>query len=117
MKSKFSQTTKNFFPRKISFNNLLNSEYFFHRSGPIKLALNRDRLLKRNFYVTRARPLIDQGRKPKKEENNNTEDSEDYRRDKSRIPADLNKILLKYEKNLRSKIKNFINLKVIMIYF
>ena len=107
MKSKFSLSTKNFFPRKISFNNLLNSEYFFHRSGPIKLALNHDRLLKRNFYVTRARPLIDQGRKPKKEESNNTEDSEDYRRDKSRIPAELNKILLKYEKKFAKQNKKF----------
>ena len=107
MKSKLSLSTKNFFPRKIAFNNLLNSEYFFHRSVPIKLALNRDRVLKRDFFIERAHAQIDQGRKPKKDENDNINDSDDYRRNKSRVPADLHKIILKYDKKFEKQNQKF----------
>ena len=107
MKSKLSLSTKNFFPRKIAFNNLLNSEYFFHRSVPIKLALNRDRVLKRDFFIERAHAQVDQGRKPKKDENDNINDSDDYRRNKSRVPADLHKIILKYDKKFEKQNQKF----------
>ena len=107
MKSKLSLSTKNFFPRKIAFNNLLNSEYFFHRSVPIKLALNRDRVLKRDFFIERAHAQIDQGRKHKKDENDNINDSDDYRRNKSRVPADLQKIILKYDKKFEKQNQKF----------
>ena len=107
MKSKLSLSTKNFFPRKIAFNNLLNSEYFFHRSVPIKFALNRDRVLKRDFFIERAHAQIDQGRKPKKDENDNINDSDDYRRNKSRVPADLQKIILKYDKKFEKQNQKF----------
>ena len=107
MKSKLSLSTKNFFPRKIAFNNLLNSEYFFHRSVPIKLALNRDRVLKRDFFIERAHAQVDQGRKPKKDENDNINDSDDYRRNKSRVPADLQKIILKYDKKFEKQNQKF----------
>ena len=111
MKSKLSLSSKNFFPKKIPLNNLLNSEYFFHRSNPIKLALNRDRMLKKDFYIKRARPQIDQGRKPKSEDSNNSDDSDDYRRNKTRVPADLNKILLKYDKKFLKQNQKFFKSK------
>ena len=107
MKSKLSLSSKNFFPKKINFNNLLNSEYFFHRSSSIKLALNKDRMLRKNYYIKRARPQIDQGKKPKKEESNNSDDSENYHRDKTRIPSDLNKILLNYDKKFTKQNQKF----------
>ena len=112
MKSKLSLSTKNFYPKKIRFNNLLNSEYFFHRSAPLKLALNNDRMLKRNYYIRRARPQIDQGRKSKREESDHSDDdSEDYRKDKTRIPSDLNKILLKYDKKFSQQNQKFYKCK------
>ena len=101
-------------PKKISFNGILNSEYFFHRSGPIKLALNKDRVLKRNYYVKRARPKLYQGLKSKSSESNETEDSnisQDYRRNKTRIPSDLNKILLKYGKKFLIQNQKFYECK------
>ena len=107
MKSKLSLSTKNFFPRKIAFNNLLNSEYFFHRSALIKLALNRDRVLKRDFFIERAHAQIDQGRKTKKDESDNINDSDDYRRNKSRVPVDLHKIILKYDKKFEKQNQKF----------
>ena len=101
-------------PKKISFNGILNSEYFFHRSGPIKLALNKDRVLKRNYYVKRARPKLYQGLKSKSSESNETEDSnisQDYKRNKTRIPSDLNKILLKYGKKFKIQNQKFYECK------
>ena len=94
-----SNSTKNFHVKKISFNGLLNSEYFFHRSGPIKLALNQDRILRKNYYVKRARSKIDHGQLSKRSESRDSDDlniSQEYRRNKTRIPSDLNKIIMKY---------------------
>ena len=94
-----SNSNKNIHVKKISFNGILNSEYFFHRSGPIKLALNQDRILRKNYYVKRARSKIDHGQLSKRSESRESEDlniSQEYRRNKTRIPSDLNKIIMKY---------------------
>ena len=114
MKLKASNSTKNFHLRKISFNGILNSEYFFHRSGPIKLALNQDRVLRKNFFVKRARPKLDMGKFSKRreaKENNELSTSHDYRRDKTKAPGDLNKVILKYEKKFYTQNKKYYDLR------
>lgn len=114
MKAKASLSNKHFQVRKISFNGILNSEYLFHRSGPLKMALNQDRILKRNYYIKRARSKVDQGKKPKSLESKDNEDlniSDDYRRNKTRIPGDLNNIIIKYDKKFHKQNEKFYNLK------
>ena len=114
MKLKASNSTKNFHLRKISFNGILNSEYFFRRSGPIKLALNQDRVLRKNFFVRRARPKIDMGKITKRrefKENNELNTSQDYRRDKTKAPGDLNKVIRKYGKKFYTQNKKYYDLK------
>ena len=110
MNSKKYHSIKNIHPKKISFNGLLNSEYFFHRSGPLKLALNKDRILKRNYYVKRARPKLYEGLPSRHSESNESEDSnisQELRRNKTKIPSDLNKIILKYGKKFLAQNEKF----------
>ena len=107
---KLSNSSTNFKSKKISFNGIINSEYFFHRSGPIKLALNQDRIIKNNYYIKKAHKKIDQGRKLKRVESREDEDldlSQEYRRNKTRIPADLNKVILKYDKKFQIQNQKF----------
>ena len=107
---KLSSSSTNFKSKKISFNGIINSEYFFHRSGPIKLALNQDRIIKNNYYIKKAHKKIDQGRKLKRVESREDEDldlSQEYRRNKTRIPADLNKVILKYDKKFQIQNQKF----------
>ena len=110
MNSKKYHSIKNIHPKKISFNGLLNSEYFFHRSGPLKLALNKDRILKRNYYVKKARPKLYEGLPSRHSESNESEDSnisQELRRNKTKIPSDLNKIILKYGKKFLAQNEKF----------
>ena len=44
---------------------ILNSDLFFESSGMIKMALNKNRLLDRDFGIKRAKPKIDIGKKNK----------------------------------------------------
>ena len=44
---------------------ILNSDLFFQSSGVIKMALNKNRLIDKDFGVKRAKAKIDVGKKPK----------------------------------------------------
>ena len=112
--SKTPHSSKHFHIKKISFNGLLNSEYFFHRSASIKLALNQDRVLRKNYYVKRAKSKLDLGRKSKRADSLENEDlniSQEYRRNKTRIPTDLYKVIIKYGKKFFNQSENFHNYK------
>ena len=114
MRAKTSHSNKHFQLRKISFNGILNSEYFFHRSGPIKLALNKNRIMKKNYYVVKTRPKLDQGRITRRTESKESEElniSDEYSKDKTRIPSDLNKVILKYGRKFRKQNERFHELK------
>ena len=82
-------------PKKISFNGILNSEYFFHRSGPLKLALNKNRLLNQNFFLDKAKNKFSL-KKNKRVGTDESNTSQEYKRDKTKIPGELYKVILKY---------------------
>ena len=66
MKKIESSTDKNKNKYKnISLSKILNSDLFFQSSGIIKLALNRNRLIDKDFGIKRAKPKIDIGKKNK----------------------------------------------------
>ena len=61
-----------------------------------------------------------QGLKSKSSESNETEDSnisQDYKRNKTRIPSDLNKILLKYGKKFKIQNQKFYECKKDNVHF
>ena len=51
--------------KRISLSAMLTSEYFFHRSIQIQLALNEDRILPRDYLIKKAKPKINTGKKKK----------------------------------------------------
>ena len=66
MKKIESSTDKNKNKYKnISLSKILNSDIFFQSSGVIKLALNKNLLIDKDFGIKRAKPKIDIGKKNK----------------------------------------------------
>ena len=86
--------------RKISFNTMLNSEYFFHNSGQIQMALNKLKIIDDDFHVKRVKSTLTRLRQPnmldssqkKQKEQRNTSFSE-KEKDKKQLPLQLGKIL------------------------
>ena len=116
MKLKHSISNKNVSRKRIAFSAMLNSEYFFHRSSQIQMALKHERILSKDFHIKRAKSKIDMGTRKKKianikENNKNTESNnsqESYKEDKKDrdIPLELYFILLDYKnKFLKENIK------------
>ena len=64
-KIKLSPKKNNYKNKSINFSKILNSDLFFQSSGMIKMALNKNRLLDRDFGVKRAKAKIDIGKKNK----------------------------------------------------
>ena len=64
-KIKLSPKKSNHENKSISLSKILNSDLFFQSSAMIKMALNKNRVLDRNFGVKRAKTKIDIGRKNK----------------------------------------------------
>ena len=64
-KIKLSPKKYNSQNKNINLSKILNSDLFFQSSGMIKMALNKNRLLDRDFGVKRAKPKIDIGKKGK----------------------------------------------------
>ena len=70
----FSERNK--IPNKnINLSKILNSDLFFQSSGTIKMALNKNRLLNRDFGIKRAKPKIDLGKKNQKNINQNKKET------------------------------------------
>ena len=116
MRAKTPHLNKYFNFRKISFNGILNSEFFFHRSAPLKLALNKNRITKRRnyYYVEKPRQKLDQGKNTRRTESKESGElniTQEYRRDKTKIPIDLNKIILKYGRKFRKQNERFREIK------
>ena len=51
--------------KRINLSAMLTSEYFFHRSIQIQMALNQDRVLVRDYLIKKAKPKINTGKKKK----------------------------------------------------
>jgi hypothetical protein len=90
--------------KRLNFSAMLTSEYFFHRSNQIQMALNRDRILPRDYLIRRAKSKINTGKKRIiKDNNKNTfEDDSFYEsnkeKDKKEIPDELGNLLDDYKK-------------------
>ena len=90
---------------------MLDSEYLFHRSAQIHMALKSDRMLSKDFHIKRAKSKIDTGKKKtiKIQKNENSEANlsiESYKDDKKEIPFELYFLLLEYNnKFLKENIK------------
>lgn len=52
--------------KNINLSKIINSDLFFESSGLIKLALNKNRLINKDFGIKRAKAKIDIGKKNKK---------------------------------------------------
>ena len=67
MKKIFPSTVKNVTKNKPikNLSKILNSDLFFQSSGMIKMALNKNRLIDKDFGIKRAKTKIDVGKKPK----------------------------------------------------
>ena len=67
MKKLFPSSDKNATKNKPikNLSKILNSDLFFQSSGVIKMALNKNRLIDKDFGVKRAKAKIDVGKKPK----------------------------------------------------
>ena len=87
--------------KRLNFSAMLNSEYFFHRSNQIQMALNRDRILPKDYLIKRTKPKINTGKK--RIINNNYKYKNEYdssydsnrEKDKKDIPDELENILIK----------------------
>lgn len=62
-KIKHSSNKKQNQNKTTNLSKILNSDLFFQSSGAIKMALNKNRLINRDFGIKRARPKIDFGQK------------------------------------------------------
>ena len=81
--------------KRLNFSAMLTSEYFFHRSNQIQMALNKNRVLPLDYLIRRTKSKINSGitLKPKKTEDDLFSDS--YRNthlDKRKIPEELEMI-------------------------
>ena len=107
--------------KKISFRSMLNSEFFFQRSAPLKMALNKNRMVKDDFNIKRVKSTIgsiNQNRKfsitPKNKHQNTS-----FNDDRKKIPFELGKILDDYQlkfanvtnkyNNIHNENQNFLN--------
>ena len=116
MKLKYSHSYRNIKKKKLSLNTILNSEYLFHRSTKIQMALNHRRVVSKDFYVKIAQPKTDTGKKKKivyKENNDDLNSYLDYIREfeQKDVPLELTLILRNYQKKFLKESKKFFAIK------
>ena len=102
--------------KRTNLSAILNSEYFFHRSIQIQMALNQDRLLPMDYLIKKAKPKINTGKKKKIDENKNKEEKDssfeaNKEKEKKEIPDELEKILDENQKKFAIQNKKYHNLK------
>lgn len=116
MKLKYSNSTKNIKRKRITFSAMLNSEYLFHRSSKIQMALNHNPLLSKDFHIKRAQSKINTGKKrkiinqEKKIELNSSEESNKEMEQKD-VPLELYFIILEYQKKFLKENNKFFSIK------
>ena len=102
--------------KRMNLSAILNSEYFFHRSIQIQMALNQDRILPRDYLIKKAKPKINTGKKKKIDDNKNKEEIDSSyeahkEKDKKEIPDELDKILAENQKKFAIQTKKYQTLK------
>ena len=102
--------------KRVTLSAMLNSEYFFHRSIQIQMALNHDRILPRDYLIQKAKSKIITGHKKTTKKSNNKDDIDssyeaNKEKDKKEIPDELEKILIENKKKFAIQNKKYQNLK------
>ena len=103
--------------KRLNFSAMLTSEYFFHRSNQIQMALNRDRILPRDYLIRRTKSKINKKKKKKIKDNdkNQYEDDSFYdsnkEKDKKEIPDELDNLLEDYKKKFEVQNTKYKDLK------
>ena len=120
MKLKYSNSHRYIKNKRMTFSAMLNSEYFFHRTTQIQMALNQDRILSKDFHIKRAKSKIDIGKKVKLFNNKDKNDSDydlissqdlnDLYRKKN-IPLELYFLLMEYKNEFLKENNKFYNIK------
>ena len=102
--------------KRMNLSAMLNSEYFFHRSIQIQMALNQDRILPRDYLIQKAKSKINTGKKKKIDDNKNKDEIDSSyeahkEKDKKEIPDELDKILAENQKKFAIQNKKYQTLK------
>lgn len=106
--------------RSINLSKVLNSDLFFESSTLIKLALNKNRILSKDFGIKRAKPKIDFGKKGinhlspnsmKKEIKEEEEQNDNNLLKKKKIPFELADILDNNRTKFKKVYEAFHNMK------
>ena len=102
--------------KRVNLSAMLTSEYFFHRSIQIQMALNQDRILPRDYLIKKAKSKINTGQKKKIDENKNKDNLDssyeaNKEKDKKEIPDELEKILIENQKKFAIQNKKYQTLK------
>ena len=117
MKLKYSKSFRNIKRKRISFSAILNSEYLFHRSAKLQMALNPRRVVSKDFYIKIAQPKTNTGKKKRKIVHK--EDSDDFNSYQNSIkelelkdiPFELSLILREYQKKFSKESNKFYTIK------
>ena len=100
---------------RVSLSAMLASEYFFHRSIQIQMALNRDRIIPRDYLIKKTKPKINTGKKKIIKDNKIEEIDSSFEANKEKdikeIPDELEKILFENEKIFNIENKKYKTLK------
>ena len=116
MKLKFSNSNKKLKRKRMALSAMLDSEYFFHRSGQIHMALKNNRILSKDFHIKRAKSKLDMGKKRRiiNQEKKNTESNiseESIFEEKKDIPLELYFLLLEYQNKFLKENTKFQTIK------
>ena len=116
MKLKYSHSYRNIKKKRLSLNTILNSEYLFHRSTKIQMALNHRRVVSKDFFVKIAQPKTDTGKKKKIVYKENNDDLNSYldsirEFEQKDIPLELTLLLRNYQKKFLKENNKFYAIK------
>ena len=96
IKLKGAKDNKKNIKRNVKMSKIINSELFFEKSGILKLALNKNRLIKRDFGLRRVKKKVDAG-KVKKKDKEEEDDSFNDKYKENEVPFELADIIEKNE--------------------
>ena len=108
--------------KTINLSKILNSDFFFESSGNIKMALNRNRIVNKDFGIKKAKPKIDIGKKnkslfisPLSKKINKTSKEEELNENaffmKKRVPFELADILEENKEKFKKVYDSFYDIK------
>ena len=116
MKLKYSRSFRNIKNKSLSLSTILNSEYLFPHSTKIQMALNRRRVVSKDFNIKLVQPKTNTGKKKRiahKDKDDYLNSYQDSFKELERqdIPLELSLILSNYRKKLLKESNKFFSIK------